>query len=312
MEHHDHSHGHDHSHNITIKSSKQKRALIFVLVLTFIFMIVEAVAGFYTESLALLSDAGHMLTDVFALSLAFFAIWFAEKPPTSTKTFGFYRAEILAAFFNSLLLFAISFAILFEAYKRIQSPEEVKSVEMTIVAVVGLIINLINAYILYKFQSDNLNIKGALYHVISDALGSIGAITAGIIMITTQWYYADSLISILVSLLIIRVAWGLFRDSSHILLEGTPKGIDLDAVQECICSQQGVISAHDLHAWTLSQGFEAFSAHLVVENMDNTEEIISKIKKELSDKFNITHATLQLEIEECDEANGPCYDNGDS
>lgn len=312
MEHHDHSHGHDHSHNITIKSSKQKRALIFVLVLTFIFMIVEAVAGFYTESLALLSDAGHMLTDVFALSLAFFAIWFAEKPPTSTKTFGFYRAEILAAFFNSLLLFAISFAILFEAYKRIQSPEEVKSVEMTIVAVVGLIINLINAYILYKFQSDNLNIKGALYHVISDALGSIGAITAGIIMITTQWYYADPLISILVSLLIIRVAWGLFRDSSHILLEGTPKGIDLDAVQECICSQQGVISAHDLHAWTLSQGFEAFSAHLVVENMDNTEEIISKIKKELSDKFNITHATLQLEIEECDEANGPCYDNGDS
>lgn len=312
MEHHDHSHGHDHSHNITIKSSKQKRALGFVLVLTFIFMIVEAVAGFYTESLALLSDAGHMLTDVFALSLAFFAIWFAEKPPTSTKTFGFYRAEILAAFFNSLLLFAISFAILFEAYKRIQSPEEVKSVEMTIVAIVGLIINLINAYILYKFQSDNLNIKGALYHVISDALGSVGAITAGIIMITTQWYYADSLISILVSLLIIRVAWGLFRDSSHILLEGTPKGIDLDAVQECICSQQGVISAHDLHAWTLSQGFEAFSAHLVVENMDNTEEIISKIKKELSDKFNITHVTLQLEIEECDEANGPCYDNGAS
>lgn len=312
MEHHDHSHGHDHSHNITIKSSKQKRALGFVLVLTFIFMIVEAVAGFYTESLALLSDAGHMLTDVFALSLAFFAIWFAEKPPTSTKTFGFYRAEILAAFFNSLLLFAISFAILFEAYRRIQSPEEVKSVEMTIVAIVGLIINLINAYILYKFQSDNLNIKGALYHVISDALGSVGAITAGIIMITTQWYYADSLISILVSLLIIRVAWGLFRDSSHILLEGTPKGIDLDAVQECICSQQGVISAHDLHAWTLSQGFEAFSAHLVVENMDNTEEIISKIKKELSDKFNITHVTLQLEIEECDEANGPCYDNGAS
>ena len=309
---HDHNHGHDHSHNHTIKSSKQKKALGFVLVLTFIFMIVEAVAGFYTESLALLSDAGHMLTDVFALSLAFFAIWFAEKPPTSTKTFGFYRAEILAAFFNSLLLFAISFAILFEAYKRIQTPEEVKSVEMTIVAVVGLIINLINALILFKYQSGNLNIRGALYHVISDALGSVGAITAGIIMITTQWYYADSLVSILVSLLIIRVAWGLFKDSSHILLEGTPKGIDLDAVQECICAQDGVVSAHDLHAWTLTQGFEAFSAHLVVENMENTEDIISKIKQDLSDKFNINHVTLQLEIEECDEANGPCYDNGPS
>lgn len=312
MEHQDHDHGHNHSHKITLKSSKEKKALGFVLALTFIFMIVEAFAGFYTESLALLSDAGHMLTDVFAVSLAFFAVWFAEKPPTSTKTFGFYRAEILAAFFNSLLLFAISFAILFEAYKRIQSPEEVKSVEMTIVATVGLIINLINAYILFKFQSGNLNIKGALYHVLSDALGSVGAIAAGIIMITTKWYYADSLISIFVSLLIIRGAWVLFKESTHILLEGTPKGIDLDAVQDCICSQAGVISAHDLHAWTLTQGFEAFSAHLVVDNMDNAEQIISKIKKELSDKFNITHVTLQLEIEECDESNGPCYDNGPS
>ncbi len=312
MEHHDHNHGHDHSHSHSIKSSKQKRALVFVLVLTFLFMIVEAVAGFYTESLALLSDAGHMLTDVFALSLAFFAIWFAEKPPTSAKTFGFYRAEILAAFFNSLLLFAISFAILFEAYKRIQTPEEVKSVEMTIVATVGLLINLVNAYILYKYGSGNLNIRGALYHVISDALGSVGAIAAGIIMITTKWYYADSLVSILVSLLIIRVAWGLFRDSSHILLEGTPKGIDLGSVQECICSQEGVISVHDLHVWTLTQGFEALSAHLVVENMDSTEEVISKIKQELSEKFKIGHITLQLEIEECDEANGPCYDNGAS
>ncbi len=155
-----------------------------------------------------------------------------------------------------------------------------------------------------------MNIRGALYHVISDALGSVGAIAAGVIMITNKWYYADSLVSILVSLLIIRVAWGLFKDSSHILLEGTPKGIDLDAVQECICSQKGVIDAHDLHAWTLTQGFEAFSAHLVVENMDNTEEIINKIKKELSDKFSINHVTLQLEIEECDESDKPCYDNG--
>ncbi len=300
---------HEHSHSHSIKSSKEKKALGIVLVLTFIFMIVEAVAGFYTESLALLSDAGHMFTDVFAVSLAFLAVWFAEKPPTSNKTFGFYRAEILAAFLNSLLLFAISFAILFEAYKRIQTPEEVKSIEMTIVAVVGLVINLINAYILYKYQSGNLNIKGALYHVISDALGSVGAITAGIIMITTKWYYADSLVSILVSLLIIRVAWGLFKESCHILLQGAPKGIDLDAVKNCICSQEGVISAHDIHAWTLSQGFEVFSAHLVVEDMDNSEELISKINKELSEKFNINHVTLQLENGQCEEENEPCYDN---
>ncbi|MGB2692675.1 MAG: cation diffusion facilitator family transporter [Thermodesulfobacteriota bacterium] len=310
MEHHDHSHGHDHSHSHNINNAKEKKALIIVLGLTFSFMIVEAVAGFYTGSLALLSDAGHMLTDVFAVSLAFFAIWFKEKPPTPTKTFGFYRAEILAAFFNSLLLFAISAGILIEAYKRLLTPHEVKSVEMTIVAVVGLLINLTSAYVLFKYQSGNLNIKGALYHVISDALGSVGAIVAGIIMITTKWYYADSLISILVSILIIRGAWVLFKESSHILLEGTPKGIDLDLVKTCICSKENVISVHDLHVWTLTQGFEALSAHVVVQDMDNSENILSDLKKELSEKFKISHVTLQLEIDECDEANGPCYDNG--
>jgi len=312
MEHqnHSHEHGHDHSHSHNLKNVREKRALGIVLVLTFCFMIVEAGAGFYTGSLALLSDAGHMLADVFAISLAFFAIWFTEKPSTSTKTFGFYRAEILAAFFNSLLLFAISAGILIEAYKRLMSPHEVKSVEMTIVAVVGLLINLASAYILFKYQSGNLNIKGALYHVLSDALGSVGAIVAGIIMITTKWYYADSLISILVSILIIRGAWVLFKESSHILLEGTPKGIDLDLVKNCICSKDNVISVHDLHAWTLTQGFEALSAHVVVQNMENSEGILSGLKQELSEKFKISHVTLQLEIEECDESNGPCYDNG--
>jgi cobalt-zinc-cadmium efflux system protein len=310
MEHHNHTHGHDHSHSHDIKNVKEKRELGIVLVLTFCFMIVEAVAGFYTGSLALLSDAGHMLTDVFALSLAFFAIWFSQKPSTSTKTFGFYRAEILAAFFNSLLLFAISAGILIEAYKRLLTPHEVKSLEMTIVAIIGLCVNLMGAYILFKYQSGNLNIKGALYHVLSDALGSVGAIIAGVIMITTKWYYADSLVSILVSALIIRGAWVLFRESTHILLEGTPKEIDLGAVQSCICSNKRVISVHDLHAWTLTQGFEALSAHLVVKNMDESEDIISEIKHELSNKFKISHITLQLEIEECEDANGPCYDNG--
>lgn len=308
MKHHGHSHGHDHSHNLTGVS--EKKALVIVLVLTFSFMIVEIAGGFYTGSLALLSDAGHMLTDVFAVSLAFFAIRFRERPPTSTKTFGFHRVEILAAFFNSLLLFAISGYILFEAYERLLIPHKVKSIEMSIVATAGLLINLISAYILFKHQSGNLNVKGALYHVLSDALGSVGAIVAGIIMITTQWYYADSLVSVLVSVLIIKGAWVLFRDSTHILLEGTPKNIDLDAVQNCICSNENVISVHDLHAWTLTQGFEALSAHVVVKNMVNSEDVLSKLKQELSSRFNISHVTLQLEIQECEEANGPCYDNG--
>lgn len=302
MEHHDH--GHD------LKNTKEKKALIIVLALTSCFMIIEAAAGFYTGSLALLSDAAHMLTDVFALSIAFFALWFSMRPATLENTFGFYRAEILAAFINGILLFAISLGIFIEAYKRIQNPHEIKSLEMTIVAVTGLVINILAAYILFKYQSENLNIRGALYHVLSDALGSVGAITAGVIMLTTGWYYADSIISVVVAILIIRGSWVLLRESVHILLEGTPRGIDLKAVQNSICSHKRVLSVHDLHAWTLTQGFEALSAHLVVDNMSKSENLIDEIKTLLSGKFHINHVTLQLETEECETANGTCYGEG--
>ncbi|MEQ9619419.1 MAG: cation diffusion facilitator family transporter [Deltaproteobacteria bacterium] len=299
---------HDHGHDL--KNTKEKKALIIVLALTSSFMVIEAAAGFYTGSLALLSDAAHMLTDVFALSIAFFALWFSMRPATHTNTFGFYRAEILAAFINGILLFAISLGILVEAYKRIQIPHEIKSLEMTIVAVTGLFINILAAYILYKYQSGNLNIRGALYHVLSDAVGSVGAITAGVIMLTTGWYYADSIISVLVAILIIRGAWVLLRESVHILLEGTPRGIDLKAVQSSICSHERVISVHDLHAWTLTQGFEALSAHLVVDNMSKSEKLIDEIKILLSGTFHINHVTLQLETEECETANDTCYEDG--
>ncbi len=299
------AHTHDHTHSY--KAAGEKRALIIVLALTASFMFVEAAAGWYTGSLALISDAAHMLTDVFALSLAFFALWFSLRPPTSRKTFGFYRAEILAAFINSLLLFAISIGIFIEAYKRLMTPHEVKSLEMTVVAVVGLAVNLFAAYMLYKHQKDNLNIRGALYHVASDALGSVGAIAAGLIMLWTKWYYADSIISILVALLILRGAWQLFGESVHILLEGTPRGIELGAVERSICSHQGVISVHDLHAWTLTEGHEALSAHLVIEDISTSEQLINKIKLSLRENFRINHVTLQLETEECEPENN-CYE----
>ena len=304
MGHHDHAHAHGPA------GTEQKKALTIVLILTASFMFIEAAAGFYTGSLALLSDAAHMLTDVFAISVAYFAIWITQRPATHTKTFGYYRAEIVGAFFNSLLLFFISGGILYEAAKRIQHPHEVKSLEMTIVAVIGLGINLTGAYILFKYQSGNLNIKGALYHVISDALGSVGAIVAGLIMITTKWYYADSIVSILVSVLIIRGAWMLFRESVHILLEGTPRGLDLKSVESTICSCEGVLGVHDLHVWTLTQGFEALSAHLVVDDIYKSQSLIREIKKDLFEKFNITHVTLQVETIDCEEDNAQCYDNG--
>jgi cobalt-zinc-cadmium efflux system protein len=298
---------HEHSHDI--KSTKEKKALAIVLALTACFMVVEAASGFYTGSLALLSDAAHMLTDVFALSLAYFALWFASKPPTLSKTYGFYRGEILAAFLNGILLFVISGWIIYEAYERFRVPHPIKSLDMTIVAVIGLAINLGSAYILSRYQTANLNIKGALYHVISDALGSAGAVAAGVVMILTGWYYADSIISVLVSVLILRSAWMIVKESVHILLEGTPRGIDLKAVQSSICSHEGVLGVHDLHAWTLTQGFEALSAHLVVEDMGESERLVGEIKNNLSGKFHITHVTLQCETKECASAFNTCYED---
>jgi cobalt-zinc-cadmium efflux system protein len=298
---------HDHSHDI--QNVQEKKALTIVLVLTACFIVVEAASGFYTGSLALISDAAHMLTDVFALSLAYFALWFSVKPPTLSKTYGFYRAEILAAFINGILLFVISVGIIVEAYQRFRVPHEVKSLEMTIVAIVGLMLNVGSAYILSRYKSTNLNIKGALYHIISDALGSAGAVAAGVVMLLTGWYYADTIISVLVSILILRSAWIILMESVHILLEGTPRGMDLKVIQNAICSHQGVLGVHDLHAWTLTQGFEALSAHLVVEDMHKSEKLISDIKEQLSAKFHITHVTLQLETKECEVMHDTCYDD---
>lgn len=301
----------DHGHSHGVGGGSQKKALLLVLLFTGAFMFIEAAAGFYTRSLALLSDAGHMLTDVVALTIAFMAVRLSSMPPTARKTFGFYRAEILGAFVNGLLLLGISVWIIIEAFHRMSAPEPVKSVAMTVVAVAGLLLNLGSAYVLYRLRSENLNMKAAMYHVVSDALGSVGAIAAGLVMIFTGWYYADSIISILISVLILRGAWTLIRDSSHILLEGTPSRLDIDAVEKSIASHAGVKSVHDLHAWTLTEGHEALSAHLVVSDMQSGEALMGEIKSLLLQKFHISHVTLQLETEECDEAKGPCYGNTD-
>ena len=300
--------GSENNSHHSVRDFKERKALVAVLCLTLSFMIVEIVAGFYTGSLALLSDAVHMFTDAFSISIALAAIWFSLKPPTSVKTFGFYRAEILAAFFNSMLLFALSIVIILEAYERLLAPREVKSLMMTVVAVFGLSINLIGAFVLSKYQTENLNIRGAFYHVISDALGSLGTLIAGLIILVTNWYYADSIISIIISILIIRGAWGLFWDSIHILLEGTPKGIELRSVEDTIRSHRGVLGVHDLHAWTLTQGFEALSAHLVIEDMELSEDIVSELKKVLFEKFRISHVTLQVETTECEPIGLSCYE----
>jgi cobalt-zinc-cadmium efflux system protein len=300
-----HSHSEDNFSKIGLK---EKKALAIALCLTIGIMLMEAAAGFFTGSLALLSDAVHMLTDVVSIALALFAIRFSLRPPTSQKTFGFYRAEILAAFLNSLFLFGVSVWIFIEAYNRLRISSEVKGLEMTAVAFTGLVLNLIGAYILLRIESNKLNIRGALLHVISDVLGLFGAFIAGLIMLKTKWYYADPIVSILITVLILRSTWKLFSESVHILLEGTPKGIDLKSLENAIGSHNGVLGVHDLHAWTLTQGFEALSAHLVIEDIKMCEELIEEIKNHLHGEFRITHVTLQVETRKCEPLGVACYE----
>ncbi|MER3445969.1 MAG: cation transporter [Candidatus Dadabacteria bacterium] len=288
---------------------KEKKALTLVLCLTAGFMFVEAASGFFTGSLALISDAAHMLIDTVSISLALFAIWFSLRPPTSRKTFGFYRAEILAAFLNSLILFVISVGIFIEAYNRLRIPKEnIKSLEMSMVALIGLGVNFLGVYILSSVKSDKLNIRGAVLHVISDAIGSVGALVAGLIILKTGWYYADPIASILIAVLILGGAWKLISESVHILLEGTPKGIDLKSLESAIGSHSGVLGVHDLHAWTLTQGFEALSAHLVIEDIKQGESLVEEIKNHLHDEFHISHVTLQVETRKCEPGDINCYE----
>jgi cobalt-zinc-cadmium efflux system protein len=289
---HDESAGHSHSHN---RAERSRRRLSIVLVLTAIYMVAEAVGGWMTGSLALLADAGHMLTDVAALALALIAVWFGSRPATSSKTFGYYRLEILAALINGVALILISLLIFYEAYQRWAEPPAVRSGLMMLVATGGLIINLICARLLHGDHKDDLNVRGARLHIIGDALGSVGAILAGGFMWLYGWYAADPLFSCLISLLIIWSSWHLIRESTNILLEGTPAHINLAAVEDAILQTEGVEDVHDLHVWTITSGREALSAHVIHVETISQAEILKELRAKLSDRFGVDHLTIQLE-----------------
>ncbi|MGQ0792917.1 MAG: cation diffusion facilitator family transporter [Deltaproteobacteria bacterium] len=285
---------HNHS-SPELGGSRGRGRLVAVLCISAGFMFVEAAAGIYTASLALLSDAAHMLADVFALSVALFALWFSRRPSTPTNTFGFHRAEVLAAFFNGVLLLLISAGICAEAYGRFRNPGEIKSLEMTAVASVGLVVNVVGAYLLAGVHAQSLNMRGAFLHVLGDALGSVGAIAAGLIILKTGWVYADSVVSVFVALIIALNSQKLIRESAHILLEGAPKRVNLKSIESEIASHEGVCGVHDLHVWTLAEGFEAMSAHLVIDNIAKSEGIVHEITHRIIEKFGISHITLQVE-----------------
>ena len=295
--------GANHTHSHERRSSQSLRSLKLALGLTFVYMIAEAVGGWMPNSLALLADAGHMLTDVAALSLTLAAIWFASRPATSKKTYGYYRYEILAAFINGVALVLISMWVIYEAVERWNSPPEVKGLGLTLIAVGGLLVNLIAAYLLHGDHAHDLNLRGAWLHVIGDALGSVTAIVAGVLILAFGWVWADAVGSFLISLIIIFGAWRLIRDSVNVLLEGTPAHINLTAVEESIRQTEEVEDVHDLHVWTITSGMEALSVHVVHRNTISQARLLRKIREKLHDDFGIDHLTIQLETPEEEAAN---------
>ncbi|MDR6922863.1 MULTISPECIES: cation diffusion facilitator family transporter [Chryseobacterium] len=282
-------------------ASSHKRNLLIVLCLSGTYMIAEVIGGFITQSLALLADAAHMLTDVVGLFLAFIAIKIGERKADAVKTFGYYRTEILAAVINAVVLLGISVYVLYEAYQRFQNPPEVQSGSMLIVAGIGLVVNIIGMIILRKDSEGSLNMKGAYFEVLSDMLTSIGVMIAGAIMLTTGWYYADPLISAAIGLLIFPRTWRLLKEAVNVLLEGTPKDVDIHELRKTLENTEGVENVHDLHVWSLTSGVNAMSAHIVRDKVTGHNPLLKRLTEVTTENFKISHTTFQIEEEGYEE-----------
>lgn len=294
-------------------SLERIRKLKIVLFLTSGYLVAEVIGGVLTNSLALLADAGHMLTDVGGLALALFAISYARKPATPQRTYGFYRMEILASLTNSVVLVSLSIYIFYEAYRRIFEPPEIQSFSMTVVAAIGLAVNFAGMNLLGGGHShsdghdhkegnkagatdeESLNIQGARLELLSDTLGSIGVIAAGIIIMTTKFYLADPIVSIGLAIFILPRTWRLLKKSIHILMEGVPTRISYEEVKRAILEVKGVTGVFDIHIWTITSGMDALSAHVVVIDSSKSQAILQELNSLLEKRFNITHATIQIE-----------------
>lgn len=268
-------------------------------------MVVEIVGGLVTGSLALLADAAHMASDNVALGRALFAFWLSDRPPTPNRSFGYRRGEILAALFNGVTIVAVSIWIFYEAYERFLVPPEVLGGWMMVVAVVGLVVNLAGAVILHRSAGENLNMQAALRHILADLLGSVGVIVAAGIIVLTGWSYADPLISVVIGLLVLFSSWRLLKDSTSILLESAPPGMDAKRVGNEMVGVDGVEEVHDLHVWEITSGFPALAAHVLVGEDSDCHERRREIEKVLYREFGIEHTTLQVDHVGDHDAEGP-------
>ena len=290
---HDHDHGHSHSH------SANKKTLTISLIIITVYMAVEVIGGLLTNSLALLADAGHMLSDAVSLFIALMAFKFSSKVADYGKTYGYKRFEILAAVINGATLILISGYIIYEAIERFQNPPEIQSSGMLIVAFIGLLVNVLVAWIMMRGADvkENLNMRGAYLHVISDMLGSVGAIIAALLIMFFGWGWADPLASVIVSILVLRSGYLVTKSSVHVLMEGTPENVEVEKVTEKILKTEGINGMHDLHIWTITSGLNALTCHLVVDEkmtIGESETLLRKIEHTL-EHLNIHHVTIQLE-----------------
>jgi cobalt-zinc-cadmium efflux system protein len=283
------AHAHDHGR------VESRRALAAALALTASYTAVEVVGGVLAGSLALLADAVHMLSDNVALAVALGAAWLASKPATSERTYGFKRAEVLAALANGVTLVALAIWIFVEAAMRLRDPAEVLGGWMLAIALVGMAVNVGAGVILSRARRHSLNVEAAFRHVFADLLGSIGVAIAAVAILVTDWVEADPLVSILIALLVLASAWSILRDSTEILLESTPRGIDADALGRRLAAAPGVVEVHDLHVWTITSGFPALSAHVLVRPGEDCHGRRRELERLLHDEFGIEHTTLQVD-----------------
>lgn len=283
---------HDHEHS---GSSTKKLWWVFSLSITY--MVAEIIGGIWSESLALLADAGHMAIDSAGLGLGLFAAWISSKPPTDKKTFGYYRAEILAAFVNGMFLIVASIWIVVEAWNRLTVPREIQGELMSGIAFGGLVVNLIGVKLLHRHSHDNLNLKGVWLHLLSDMLGSVSAIIAGVLVWKLGWQWADPVSSILISLLILVGAWRLVSEAVHVLLEGVPHRIETSKIKIAFEKVPGVKGVFDLHVWAVSSGLHSLSCHVAIGENVAYASMLEKLNEILEHEFSITHSTIQIEPE---------------
>jgi cobalt-zinc-cadmium efflux system protein len=297
---HDHAH-HAHGPPRGIDRPAQRRRLAISLALAASYMVAEVVGGLFTGSLALLADAGHMLSDVAALTLSLFALWLAERPAPVARTFGWRRFEILAALANGVALVVVAIFIVVEAFERMQAPTEVLGLPMLLIATGGLAVNLAALAVLHGGRKESLNIRGAWLHVVGDALGSVGAIVAGGLIWAFGWRIADPIASVVIAVLVLYASWALLRETVDVLLEAAPAHLDVDDVRNALLDARGVATVHDLHIWTITSGMVSLSCHVLLAPDAGDDHVLPSLQALLRERFDIHHVTIQVEPEGFEE-----------